>query len=75
MITGIAQVIFLKYFISVGRYQGSLLSFPMTLFSETATIKLMITTLILWQIYMKFEFRISKLLPHTATGALIAGWD
>src|SRR5215813_7811789 len=43
MMTGIPHVTFLKYFISVGKCQGSLLALPITLFSETATIKLMVT--------------------------------
>ena len=43
MITGIPHVTFLKYLISVGRHHGSLLSFPITLFSEAATMKLITT--------------------------------
>lgn len=79
MMTGIPQVTFLKYLISVGKHQGSLLSFPITLFSEAATIKL-ITTLL--DLGCRFGFRSkSKItnpkseINHTATGAFMAGYD
>src|SRR5579859_5892864 len=45
MMTGIPQVVFLKYFMSFGRCQRSLLSLPMALFVDAATMREMIIVL------------------------------
>jgi hypothetical protein len=39
MATGMAQVIFLRNFKSLGKFHGSLFCLPMALFSEAATTK------------------------------------